>query len=166
MMHTHRAQKVRKRRFLEAMARVGTIHGASRETGIHRSVHYEWMKDPEYAAAFAEAEEAAIDAMEAEARRRAVEGVTRPVYQGGRHVGDITEYSDQLLMFYLKGKRPMTWSEKARVELSGPNGGPVEFVQGIDDHEKRLLRDAIQRELREREAASADGVAAVDATPS
>lgn len=117
MMHTHRAQKVRKRRFLEAMAKVGTIHGASRETGIHRSVHYEWMKDPEYAAAFAEAEEAAIDAMEAEARRRAVEGVTKPVYQGKEHVGDITEYSDQLLIVLLKAARPEKYRERVDVAV-------------------------------------------------
>jgi hypothetical protein len=40
--------------------------------GVVRSQHYVWMKDPEYAAAFAEAKEEACDALESEARRRAL----------------------------------------------------------------------------------------------
>ena len=118
MKHTYAGQAIRKQRFLDAMARIGTVHGAARETGIERSSHYDWMKaDPAYAAAFAEAELAAINAMEAEARRRAVEGVNKPVFQGGKHVGDITEYSDQLLMFLLKAALPDKYRERVDVTV-------------------------------------------------
>lgn len=34
-----------------------------------------------------------------------------------------------------------------RVEVSGPEGGPVSFVADLDDHEKRALRDAIRAHL-------------------
>lgn len=34
-----------------------------------------------------------------------------------------------------------------KVEVSGPEGGPIEFVAGLDDHEKRALRDAIREHL-------------------
>lgn len=34
-----------------------------------------------------------------------------------------------------------------KVELSGPDGGPIELVAGLDDHEKRALRDAIREHL-------------------
>lgn len=34
-----------------------------------------------------------------------------------------------------------------KLELSGPNGGPLEFTDAVSDHEKRALRDAILREL-------------------
>jgi hypothetical protein len=37
---------------------------------------------------------------------RAVEGVERPVFQRGQQVGTIREYSDRLLMFMLKARRP------------------------------------------------------------
>lgn len=117
MSRTARIASAQKRAFIETMAKYGTVHEASRQTGIARSTHYRWLgADPAYAEAFRAAEDAAIEAMEAEARRRAVEGTTKPVYQGGEHVGDVQEYSDQLLMFLLKGKRPEVYRE--RVDLT------------------------------------------------
>lgn len=116
-MKTGRITAKRKRAFLDAVGRCGTIAGAARETGIPRSVHYEWMqRDPDYPAAFREAEDIAVEIMETEARRRAVEGTTKPVFQGGDHVGNVTEYSDQLLMFLLRAARPDRYRE--RVDLT------------------------------------------------
>ena len=40
-----------------------------------------------------------------EAHRRAVEGVKRPVFRGGKKVGEITEYSDFLLGKLLRRRR-------------------------------------------------------------
>lgn len=40
-----------------------------------------------------------------------------------------------------------------RVEVSGPEGGPIEFAAGLDDHEKRALRDAIRAHLAVAEPA-------------
>jgi len=34
-----------------------------------------------------------------------------------------------------------------KVEVSGPDGGPIELVAGLEDHEKRALRDAIREHL-------------------
>ena len=48
----------------------------------------------------------AADALEREAWRRGAEGVSRPVYQQGREVGVIQEYSDALLIHMLKAHRP------------------------------------------------------------
>ncbi len=64
------------------------------------------------------AEEVAADRLEAEAWRRAVEGVERPVgwYQG-KPGGYVKEYSDVLLIFLLKGLRPEKYRE--RMELKG-----------------------------------------------
>ena len=39
-----------------------------------------------------------------------------------------------------------------KVEVSGPDGGPLEIVQMLDDHEKRALRDAIRAHLSAVEA--------------
>ena len=44
--------------------------------------------------------------MELEARRRAVKGTDKPVFQRGEQVGTIREYSDTLLMFLLKANKP------------------------------------------------------------
>ncbi|MBX6773030.1 MAG: hypothetical protein IRY83_14975 [Chloroflexi bacterium] len=64
-----------------------------------------------------------MDALEAEAWRRAVDGVERPVYQNGQRVGAVREYSDTLLIFLLKGGRPQKYRE--RYELSGPQSQPL-----------------------------------------
>jgi len=40
-----------------------------------------------------------------------------------------------------------------KVEVSGPDGGPITHAtEDLDDHERRALRDAITRELQQREA--------------
>lgn len=39
-----------------------------------------------------------------------------------------------------------------KVELSGPEGGPIEVMAGMDDHERRVLRDAIRTHLEAEEA--------------
>jgi hypothetical protein len=70
---------------------------------------------------------------EAEAWRRAVEGVERPIVSGGKVVTTVREYSDALLIFLLKGRRPAKY---ARFEVTGAGGGPV-MVQ-TDDSPERL----------------------------
>ena len=68
-----------------------------------RSNHYDWLVDPEYAEAFRDAHQEACDSLRSEARRRAVEGVVKPVYYQGVECGGIREYSDTLLIFLMKG---------------------------------------------------------------
>jgi len=54
----------------------------------------------------AEARETVTDLLEAEARKRAIEGVTEPVYHQDKVVGTIQKYSDSLLMFLLQAAFP------------------------------------------------------------
>ncbi len=62
--------------------------------------------------------EDAADTLEAEAYRRAVEGVEKPTgWYRGVAGGVVREYSDSLLMFLLKGIRPDKY--KDRVEFKG-----------------------------------------------
>ena len=85
---------------------------------VGRSSHYRWRSDPEYREAFELAEEDAADVLEAEARRRAVEGVEKPVgWYKGEPGGSVREYSDVLLIFLLKGLRPERYRD--RVEFKG-----------------------------------------------
>jgi len=80
---------------------------AARTACIDRGTPYAWLRnDPEYAKAFSDAEEEAVQNLEAEARRRAVEGVEKPVFYRGSVVGKIREYSDPLLIFLFKARRP------------------------------------------------------------
>jgi hypothetical protein len=126
--------------FLAAYRVTCSIGKAAAAAGIERGMHYRRLKsDPAYKAAFEEAHEIAIQALEDEAVRRAHEGVKKPlVYQGQftyaeydeetrKPIGEplaIREYSDSLLMFLLRGARPEKYRERHTV--SGENGGPIE----------------------------------------
>lgn len=70
----------KKRAFLAAYAECGTVTRAAEIAGIERNTHYVWLKDdPDYAKACEAAYEQAAERLEQEARRRAVEGVEKPV---------------------------------------------------------------------------------------
>ena len=122
-----RAIQLKKQRdFLVKYLEVATIFHAAAAVGITRKTHYDWLDhDPEYATAFADARECATDVLEKEARRRAVDGVDEPVYQGRRLVGHIRKYSDTLLIFLMKGARPDIYRERVSHEHAGVPGKPI-----------------------------------------
>jgi AcrR family transcriptional regulator len=112
--------------FLEKLAATGHITRSCKAAGVPRRTIYNWRKaDEAFAAAWDEAVELAIDALEDEAIRRAKDGVLKPVFQGGKKVGTVREYSDGLLQFLLKGKRPERYKDRLQSELSGPGGKPL-----------------------------------------
>lgn len=91
--------------FLSALSQHGSKRRAMEEAGVSREqVDRLREADPAFSAAFDTAVEEAADRLEQEARRRAIEGVDRPVFQGGIHVGDVREYSDRLLEVMLKAR--------------------------------------------------------------
>lgn len=110
---------IKQAEFLAAYERLGNVAGAAQVAGVNRTSHYLWMKDPKYAEKFQTAHEQAIDALEKEARRRAVEGFDEPVYFKGEMAGTIRKYSDTLLIFLLKGARPEKFRENHRVQVEG-----------------------------------------------
>ena len=52
-----------------------------------------------------------------------------PVYYQGEVVGQVQRYSDTLLMFLLKGRRPEKF--KDRTELTGKDGAPIVPVLNV-----------------------------------
>lgn len=123
---TYKTDHPKKAAFLAAYARTGNISAATRAADIWRGSHHAWIKDdPEYAAAFAEAKEQAIEAMEAEALRRATVGIEEGVWYKGKRVGAERRVSDTLLIFLLKGARPDKYRENQKIEHSGPGGGAI-----------------------------------------
>jgi len=106
--------KARQECFLQTLAETGSVINAVRVAGTSRTRVYELRKvDPAFAAAWAEAEDMAIDQLEDEARRRAVEGVPEPLVRAGKLVLDnngqpitVRRYSDSLLTTLIKARRP------------------------------------------------------------
>lgn len=114
--------------FIRAMKESGIVRIACEAAGVGRRTAYDHKAlDPEFSKAWDEAKEDAVDALEAAAERRAVQGVQRVVSVGGKRE-IVIEYSDRLLEFLLRGQRPRVYND--RVEHSGPGGAsiPVRMV--------------------------------------
>jgi len=73
--------------------------------------------------------QAVIRALEAEAVRRAVSGVSAPVFYQGRECGSTVKHSDQLLMFLLKSLNPGRY---AGGKDAAPNAPERTFALEID----------------------------------
>lgn len=111
-------------KFLEALAEACSITEACRRALVGRSTVYEHREaDPEFARAWDAAIEAGTEKLEAEAIRRAHRGISRPVWHKGKRVGIERHYSDVLLMFMLKGRKPEVYRE--RFEMTGKGGAPL-----------------------------------------
>lgn len=109
-----------KPRFIQELARRGNVSLAAAKAKIGRQYAYQARgADAAFKAAWDEAVEISTELMEEEARRRAVEGTLRPVFQGGKLVGKVKEYSDTLLIFLLKARKPDKYRDRQSVEHSG-----------------------------------------------
>jgi len=105
---------------VEALAELGIVEYACRKAEVGRRTVYQWRDgDDAFAARFYEAVERSTELMEVEAFRRAVRGVEKPVYQGKELVGHIREYSDVLLIFALKARKPLIYRERIDMKHSG-----------------------------------------------
>jgi hypothetical protein len=141
----HKASKVRA--FLAAIEVCPSITRAAKAAGIQRGVHYRrYKEDPVYKAAFDEAWERGVQALEDDAAEKAMIGYEEPVvYQGALCYtpilkdGQVARGEDgkplmkpltirrpnpSLLMFLLRGAKPEKFRE--RYEHTGKDGGPIE----------------------------------------
>ena len=79
----HRVRK--QRAFLAAFAERGNVQAACIESGIGRRTVYHWLeRDEAFARQFDDARQTATDVLEAECRRRALQGVSDPVFYQGK----------------------------------------------------------------------------------
>ena len=105
--------------FLEALAAGWSVTEAGRRAKRERRRFYDLRgRDEAFAVAWDEAVESGTEALEDEARRRAVDGWEEPVYQQGDLVGHVRKYSDGLLTFLLKGRKPEKYRDTAAVQLN------------------------------------------------
>lgn len=111
-------------------------HTAARRAGIRMAqVRKEYDADPVFRELYDDAREVAIDELETEARRRALEGEEELVYYQGSPVGSRTVYSDALMVQLLKGHRRQVFGDKR--EITG-SGAITVVVNSFDDDEDDL----------------------------
>jgi hypothetical protein len=135
--------------FLAALAETGNVRQACRSIGRCPATIYKYrQKDPAFAAQWDETMALAMDTvLEAEAIRRAVDGVEKPVYHQGQVVGTVREYSDTLLIFLLKGWKSDRYRERREVF----HRGAVALLQKFEQI-GAMDADELQRFLQDVEA--------------
>lgn len=113
-----------KQTFLDALAKCGIISDALGAAGIKSRITINnWReKDEAFSAAYDEALETAADTLEAEARRRAVEGVVTTKIGKDGEAYDEVKYSDPLLIALLKANKPDKFADRSKTELTNPDG--------------------------------------------
>jgi hypothetical protein len=104
--------------FITALRNSGNVRAACNAAHIDRRLAYDHReKQADFAAQWDSAIQDAADVLEAEAQRRAFNGVPEPVYYQGQQVGAVTRYSDTLLIFLLKGIRPEKYGDRIKVDM-------------------------------------------------
>ena len=92
--------QIKKRAFLSAFSRCGSISAAAKRAKIDRRTHYNWLKeDPWYVEAYKQSVQQAGDALEDKLNELA-------------HDGNVTA-----AIFLLKGLRPNKYRERSQVDV-------------------------------------------------
>ena len=116
------------------LAETGNVSAAARHAGRPRSYVYDCRRrDAAFGAAWADALEEEADRLELEALRRAVDGVDEDKFFQGAVVGQITRYSDNLLMFLLRARRPALFNTQISGQMTGQMTGRRQGEAQDDD---------------------------------
>jgi CelD/BcsL family acetyltransferase involved in cellulose biosynthesis len=157
-MSVRKIRHPKKAAMLAALSELGNVTAAARLVGIHHDTHYQWMKrDPQYAEQVPGVLEQAADLLEAEARRRAVEGVTKPIMYKDEVVTTVQEYSDTLLIFLLKGVRPQKYRELRHTEHTGRVELAARPFKDLSDEDLETMLEAAKAYKALKEGAQDNG---------
>lgn len=121
--------------FLRALDETGMVTAACDATGIPRRTAYNWRdSDEAFRERWTDIVERTTEQMEREAQRRAVEGWTeREIFdEDGNTIGEVRKYSDTLLIFLLKGRRPDVYRDEHRVEHAVAADQPLQLEISAD----------------------------------
>jgi hypothetical protein len=125
-------KKIRQGLFLSVFEKTGINEDGIRAAGIDRTTFYNWKEDPDFLSLYKKAEDAASDLLEREAVRRAVSGTQKPVFYKGEECGLIKEYSDTLLMFVMKARKPEKYRDNSENNKYGPQDGVPVIVREVN----------------------------------
>lgn len=127
--------------FLYTLSETGNVTYSAEVAGITRQTAYEHRNINEaFSALWDDAIEQSVDALELEARRRAKEGVKKPVFWQGQEIATVAEHSDTLLIFLLKAHRPKKYRENRQYSLE-------DILDALPPDDARQLREALAAAL-------------------
>lgn len=140
--------------FLIALAQTGNASVACRASMLpRREVNAMRQNNPDFAFAFQEAMDEAADMLEAEAWRRALEGVAEPFVRSGKPVFDpstgeaitVRRYSDSLLMLLLRGNKPGKYATRPAMFARDDSSQIIKEIAADDDPPRRKTKPDRQR---------------------
>lgn len=135
----------KREKFLEALRNSANVTLAAREAGIGRSSAFEWREaDSAFAKDWDDALQEGLDLLEGEVKRRAFDGVKKPIFYKGAEVSTVQEYSDTLAMFYLKGYRPDRFRDRFELEIKDAREKVELAIAEFVRRTGRSREDAIQ----------------------
>ncbi len=112
--------EAQRRMFLQRLSETGNVTDAAGHSGLNRCALYRARANNRaFGMAWEKAVELGTAALEDEAVRRAAEGWLDPVFYQGKECGRVRRYSDGLLMFLLKARRPEAFKDRTAVEHQG-----------------------------------------------
>ena len=121
-----RKTEAQKQKFLEAFREICIVTTAAKMAGMCAKTVYNIRdRDPVFRAAMEEVEYEVQDKIETEIRRRAMEGVDKPIFYQGKVVGTVKEYSDRLIELLAKGHMKDRYGDQSKVEMTGKDGTPL-----------------------------------------
>jgi hypothetical protein len=137
----------KKARYLALVASGVQLGKAAQAVGMSaRGVMDHRQADLDFAQAVNDAWELGTQTLEEEARRRAFEGVTsrRAILHRGQVIGydEKTEYSDTLLIFLLKGRRPDVYRERTENINRNDTNEPITEIEAVRPATVGVLPDA------------------------
>ena len=113
-----RTKGQKQKEFLTKLSDLVSVSATAKSIGIGRQTVYDWLNnDPKFKIKYEAVIEQASQKLEDEAVRRAFEGISKPVYQGGKKVGTIKEYSDTLLIVLLKARLPEKYKDRTEQKI-------------------------------------------------
>ncbi len=136
-----RISHLKKRAFLAAYSRCGSLSVAAKRAGIDRRTHYNWLVDPVYQEAFQQAAREAGDALEDKLHDVA-------------HHGNVTA-----AIFLLKGLRPEKYRDQplVSIDLGDWNGDFSRLSpRQLDGFIEEMTRRVAANKAREAQGGNAD----------
>lgn len=101
---------------------IGTLTKSARHAGVSRTTVAQRLKtDGRFNALMTLANQELLEALEAEAYKRAKDGLERPVYQRGQVVGAIQDVDNKHLQWLLERLAPEKYHLPTRIELTRPD---------------------------------------------
>ncbi len=153
----------RRTAYLEALKGCGRRAEAAAKVGVSTgTIGNHLREDAEFKILYAEAMMVFAETLECEMHRRGALGITKPVWGSGGpgagtiEVGEVTEYSDRLLIKMADKHVP---GMRQKIEIEAKVSGTISLaaeLSKLQPESQRQLREILEREERARGQASAE----------